>query len=123
MKYGKLSEVKMTTTVIMNLQLFLDPEGCMGARKSLKLSSSLTKWALAQLPSPQLLVKGLHGTCRLGLSFTLVMDTPQTCNKAAKLTTRILALNKGVQPGYGLDQNWRRGSTYVTIPVFWEHLF
>ena len=60
MKYGKLYEIK-TTTVIMNLQSFLAPEGYMGTRKSLKLSSSLTKWALAQLPSPPFLVRGLHG--------------------------------------------------------------
>lgn len=65
MKYGMLSEVK-TTTVIMNLQLFLAPEGYMGTRKSLKLSSSLTKWALAQLPWLRLLVRGLHGTRRTG---------------------------------------------------------
>ena len=105
MKYGKLYEIK-TTTVIMNLQSFLTPEGYMGTRKSLKLSSSLTKWALAQLPSPPFLVRGLHGTCRLGLSFTLVMDMPKTCNKAAKVTTRTLVLNKGVHPGCGLDQKW-----------------
>ena len=121
MKYDKLSEVK-TTTVIMSLQLFLTSEGYMGTRKSLKLSSSLTKWALAQLPSPPLLVRGLHGARRLGLSFTLVMDMPQTCNKAAKVTPRTLARKRGCATWDGLDQKWRRGSACMAVPVFREHL-
>lgn len=120
MKYDKLSEVK--TTVIMSLQLFLTSEGYMGAGKSLKLSSSLTKWSLAQLPSPPLLVKGLHGAHRLGLSFTLVMDMPQTRNKAAKVTPRTLALKRGCATWDGLDQKWRRGSVCTAVPVFREHL-
>lgn len=88
-----------------------------GHKKVTQLSSSLTKCALAQLPWLRLLVRGLHGTRRLGLSSTLVMDTPQTCNKAAKVTTRTLALNTGVRPACGLDQRRRRGPTCLTTPV------